>query len=663
VQGYHFARRSDGTLVDVYCDAAGRRLEEPELNALGIVPKVWEGSPVAARSETAPPAKSAAPRPIPLGTSNELEAPVLIELPPIALDEVLQEDAAGLSSPSKTAARIGVFQDLSAPVEVHGLDVTHGAWQPAPDGGLLWSVSFYSPSAKGQRIEFTELSLPAGGEVVVYNAFDAHEAYGPYTGIEPGDTELWSATCFSDVVTVECRLPATADAAPVRLAIGRIVHIYRDLKVLIEKAAGACNLDVSCYPEWQTAAQGVAGLGTVTNVGVLWCTGQLLADTNPDTTIPYFLTANHCVSMQKSKPAGTTEFYWFYQTDACNGVAPSPATVPRTTGGADYLAGTSSSSGNDFAFLRLRNMPPAGVTYLGWTSVAPPLGTETVCIHHPSGDYKRITFGALTSLTDSCYEGMGIQPAAYLFHQSLWNAGTTEGGSSGAVLFIAETQQLIGQLYGGFASCTQTNCPDYFGRFDVTFPVIRSYLHNYMTPGVVDFSQAVFNANEGDGTAEITVRLTHAPGTFTATVNYTASDLSARAGRDYIATVGTLTFLATEYEKTFSVPLIDDVAHDTLKHLALTLSAPVRCTLGTTNNPATLYILDDDPDTDGDGLSDYEETHGTRGYITDPLLRDTDGDEIDDGIEIMFGHDPTDPLDFPELGALTIPFFRPTPAP
>ena len=48
-----------------------------------------------------------------------------------------------------------------------------------------------------------------------------------------------------------------------------------------------------------------------------------------------------------------------------------------------------------------------------------------------------------------------------------------------------------------------------------------------------------------------------------------------------------------------------------------------------------------DPDTDGDGLTDYEEIHT---YGTDPLNPDTDGDGLSDGDEVnVYGTDPLDP--------------------
>jgi hypothetical protein len=49
------------------------------------------------------------------------------------------------------------------------------------------------------------------------------------------------------------------------------------------------------------------------------------------------------------------------------------------------------------------------------------------------------------------------------------------------------------------------------------------------------------------------------------------------------------------------------------------------------------------PDTDGDGLSDGDEVHV---YHTDPLNPDTDGDGISDGLEVKTGSDPLNPNSF-----------------
>ena len=53
----------------------------------------------------------------------------------------------------------------------------------------------------------------------------------------------------------------------------------------------------------------------------------------------------------------------------------------------------------------------------------------------------------------------------------------------------------------------------------------------------------------------------------------------------------------------------------------------------------------DQTDSDGDGLTDIEETSGALGYVTDPFKADTDGDGINDDVELVYGLDPTKHLE------------------
>ena len=54
------------------------------------------------------------------------------------------------------------------------------------------------------------------------------------------------------------------------------------------------------------------------------------------------------------------------------------------------------------------------------------------------------------------------------------------------------------------------------------------------------------------------------------------------------------------------------------------------------------FFIPDNPDLDGDGISNDDETNI---YGTDPQNPDTDGDGVDDGDEIANGSDPLDPCD------------------
>jgi hypothetical protein len=99
---------------------------------------------------------------------------------------------------------------------------------------------------------------------------------------------------------------------------------------------------------------------------------------------------------------------------------------------------------------------------------------QVTAIHHPQGQPKRISFGTITD-AGSPRDGKRLKPIER-FHEILWQEGTTEPGSSGCPLFTRAEPLIVGQLYGGYASCGGTTEPDYFGRFDVTYPIIQKWL-------------------------------------------------------------------------------------------------------------------------------------------------------------------------------------------
>ncbi|MFO7973379.1 MAG: trypsin-like peptidase domain-containing protein, partial [Candidatus Hydrogenedentota bacterium] len=472
ITGYRVAPRDGGSPFDLYSDQTGRLLSEGKLKKAGIKPKRWNLPPVEQLPEIPPPvAKFAEPRPAAIGPQKNIRPGAWVLLDPIDMGKVLDDDLERQEL-RKGPKRIGVFQELPQGIEVKGAMTSRGEWQTLSDGSRLWSIRIYSPEAVAQRVHFTQLDLPQGAQVIVYNADYPEEAYGPYTGPCPGVTDLWTASCFSETVTVECFVPATTSIEPVRVAIDKTVHIYADFAKLewTKGIAGDCNLDVACYDRWLGTSWGVGGIGSIGQSGSLWCTGSLIADSNPETQIPYFLTAEHCVPGQQS--ASSVEIYWLYQRDSCEGTVPSVYDVPRTTGGADLLATSAAPNtnpnGTDFSLLRLRNQPPAGVTYLGWSTSAQPINRSVTCIHHPSGDYKRISFG------DTIYG-----PEYASVHRVGWNDGTTEPGSSGSPLMLTGTQQIIGQLWRGTASCSmprELGGWDEFGRFDLTYPLVERWL-------------------------------------------------------------------------------------------------------------------------------------------------------------------------------------------
>lgn len=675
VTGYRVAPADGSAPFDLYA-ADGRLLSREEQERLGVHEKSWEPRAVSAFPEQAETVALKAPQPAtPWSVRYGIGFAKTALLSPLDLSAYLEEDARTAESGEKGILRTGVFRDLAPPLETEAAAGSAGLWQPLPDGSYLWCVLIRSPGAIGLRLEISPMLLPADCEVFVYNAGDVKECYGPFTAADATSGSFWTPTCFADTVALECRAAPGVQPESVALRIPRIAHLYRDPVALLEARAqaGSCNLDVTCYPDWASTARGVGGLGTIGLTGALWCTGSLLVDLDPCTQTPYLLTANHCIPTVQR--ADSLEVYWLYQTDSCNGTAPPPATVPRTTGGADRLAfmggRADTGGGNDFCFLRLRNDPPPGLTFLGWATNAPPLATPVTCVHHPRGDFKRITFGGLTN-TDN--------PHSAWFHEVTWNAGTTEPGSSGSPLMRSATQQIIGQLWGGDASCATPTAPDYYGRFDITYIIIEDYLNSVAEVG---FAETALSTAEDAGAITVGVSLSKPAGAAGASVSFAVTAGSATPGEDFIEDTGLLHFGPGEDTVSIDLTIIDDVDLDPEETVIVTLSDPQCAELDADAASVIVTIQDDDTDTDGDGLSDAAETGGVHGYVTDPedadtdgdgltdsdeisgtrghpsdpTSRDTDGDGIDDFTEIVMGLNPGNPDDADMLDSLRVPRF------
>ncbi|MBI4558767.1 MAG: trypsin-like serine protease [Candidatus Hydrogenedentes bacterium] len=499
ITGYRVRKKDGSPSFDLYADGNGALLSNTQLGELGIRPKDWTLRPISAPAESGaaagPRVRRARP---PLGAGSKSAAAVT--LPPVDMAGVLREDEAGESTPAKGVKRVGVFVDLSEPISLAGDQCTLGTWLSLSHG-RLWSVSITSPGALAQRIHFSELHLPPGAFINIYNSANPQENYGPFAGTED---DFWSPTCFHETVIVECFVPEVADLQALQLRIDRVVHVYAGFgEVAWGKAAGPCHLDVTCFPEWAAVASGVGALGNIGATGFLFCTGTLIVDNVLDSDLPFFLTANHCVGSQDE--AATLEVYWLYQTSTCNGTAPHPATVPRTTGGADYLATTTAELGNDFALLRLRGVPPSEVGHVGWLNTPVETLEAITGIHHPSGDFKRISFGAIDQ---SAPETLGVSGNDY--YGTVWTEGVTEPGSSGSCLLMSSTQQIIGQLLGGASSCQALDAPDVYGRFDVTFPIIEPWMNGGGEPPNNNFANVIVLAGfagqttgwNSDGTKE-----------------------------------------------------------------------------------------------------------------------------------------------------------------
>jgi hypothetical protein len=338
-----------------------------------------------------------------------------------------------------------------------------------------------SPQAVALRVALLVTQIAEGIEIRFFSPEDPARVWGPYTDKELISAEalqeaepFWSPVMEGDTIGIEIFLPEGRRPQELSLSIPKVSHLWLSPEKSSEKrlsdmgASGACNVDVACNPAWVNTANSVVKYVWTSYQYVYMCTGTLLADTDPSSYVPYFLTSNHCINNQSD--AGNINTYWFFQKSACGG--PNPTTVTQQTGGATLLA-TSTSA--DFSFLRLNNIiPPQGAVFSGWSIGAVAPGTAVVGIHHPSADLKKISLGTVSGYAPWSGSVNGTGDHIRVF----WSSGVTEEGSSGSGLWVSsgDSQYLVGMLHGGGSSCSNPTEPDWYGRFDVAYESISLWL-------------------------------------------------------------------------------------------------------------------------------------------------------------------------------------------
>jgi hypothetical protein len=348
-----------------------------------------------------------------------------------------------------------------------------GAWDTLASGQAVWRLALRSDGAQGIRIQFSNFHLDRG-KVWIYAA-DRSQLAGPYAGAGiDGSGSLWSNTIFSDTVVIEYEADRPGGIPP--FSIAGISHLNAVEQLM---SAGACELDVSCYASWVSAA-GSVGMYIFESGGATYaCSGSLVNNTNNDSK-PYFLTAGHCIS--SAAAASTVEVYWKYQTSTCNGTPPSLSSLP-TSLGATYLASGSIEAG-DYSLIRLSSIPNINLVFLGWnasTSVLPlssggtPTSATATGIHHPEADYTRISFGVRTP--DAAAQiGSDIAPAD-MYYQIEETQGRVEPGSSGSPLFTSDQLIVATLTYAPSGSaCSISPFTAGYARFSVAYPQLSQYL-------------------------------------------------------------------------------------------------------------------------------------------------------------------------------------------
>ena len=375
-----------------------------------------------------------------------------IALPSFDVDQFLIEDDNEMRSGDTKPYR------FANPISVNFNMNNSGIWTELEDGSMVWRLKIESLGAFSLNIIYDIFDIPDGAEFFVYSD-DKEMVLGAFTSFNHKPHGGFStAPVKGDKIILEYNQPSNASFDG-NISISTIAHDYRNVFFNEERGygdSGSCNNNVACSigDDWQDEIRSVAMI--LTSGGSRLCTGSLINNATQDLS-PYFLTANHCLGGNNS-----WIFMFNYESPQCsNQNGPTNMTVS----GSSLLA---SSSTSDVALLLLNETPPQdyNVHYAGW-DVSGSTPTTPVGIHHPSGDIKKISFDYDNASNSGNY-----------WDVDSWDDGTTEPGSSGSPLFDGETHRIIGQLYGGVASCTNFGY-DTYGKTSVSWNL---GLSDYLDP-------------------------------------------------------------------------------------------------------------------------------------------------------------------------------------
>lgn len=379
-----------------------------------------------------------------------------VELPALDAQKLQMEDAIN-SKKDGTPMRVGVSQQL-------GYNFNNsGRMEILADGSRLWRLSITSPDALMLTAYFTKFNIPEGATFYIYSG-DYQQLTGRY---ENSDVQqngyLVSDDIMGDEMILEYYEPANA-LYHGSIELQSVSHCYRDIAALMQAkghwgdAEGDCHYDVVC-PEgagWRIQARSVVCIliHCPSDGYSYFCSGAMINNVRQDKT-PYVYSADHCLNNDMNS---TFKFYFDYQATTCGGTS---GPFSRVANGGVIRANANLTSSADFLLLEITGALGASykdsIVFAGWDANG--LASVGAGIHHPGGDFKKISF-----------------PRQVISSNKYWrvawytnpNRGCTEQGSSGSPLFNANGL-IIGSLSNGSSACETPEGYDNYGKLSVAW--------------------------------------------------------------------------------------------------------------------------------------------------------------------------------------------------
>jgi hypothetical protein len=400
------------------------------------------------------------------------------------------------TAPSGAPLKVGVVKPIQLDIDLKPLDVAAMTEQTYSflggtvrrTGGLLTlAIRLDTEGAAVSRVRIDNLRLPEGAVIHVDN--NTSEARS-YSGRQ---SSFWTHSISGNQIYLQVELPdqASDDAS---FQIGAVMLLDTASQAFCPINAG-CIQDGSCYDttDWSEidkVRKAIARINFIEDEGGYLCTGGLLADTDQATTIPYFLTANHCISTLEV--AATVETWFDYRTASCGGECPS-APGASSTLGATLLH---HSAVDDHSLLLLDEDPPADSWYLGWTETAVERdeGTMLYRLSHPQGSPQALTTHSIDAGAPICG---GLPRGEFIYSRDV--IGATEGGSSGSPVMQANGQ-VVGQLYGACGSNLDDVCDtESNATVDGAFASYYADVAKWLNPDPLKLPLTVQKLGSGEG--------------------------------------------------------------------------------------------------------------------------------------------------------------------
>ena len=351
-----------------------------------------------------------------------------------------------------------------------------GSWNTLPDGKRVWRLQVQAKDAIALMLSFRDFYIPENGKLFIYSSDKTH-LIGAFTHhTNPPTKEYATEFLAGDKIILEYEAGISENEHP-RIAIDAVGYGYNHLHVSRTMAdtgpgtSGSCMVNINCEEgeAWQTEKNGVCQMTLPIGNYIYICSGALVNNTAEDLK-PYILSAFHCIDLDipvTEKNLNKYTFYFHFEHTGCENN--SSIASYRTITGCKKIAGIPLDGGSDGLLLLLNQTIPEhyNAYYNGWdrSNTAAQSG---VGIHHPSGDYMKISTFNKVARTSTWYGIDNIKgaPNAHwnvVFEQTANGHAVTEGGSSGSPLFN-QNKQIVGTLSGGSSSCEKPNGANTYGK-------------------------------------------------------------------------------------------------------------------------------------------------------------------------------------------------------